>query len=66
MCAVCGFCGHNGSLYVLTNCRLFAKPGSLNHHVCQFCFNTQHRVKNCIIMLTFAKNLFQSCLQIVN
>ena len=36
MCAVCGFCGHNGSLYVFTNCSLFAKLGSLSHHVCQF------------------------------
>jgi hypothetical protein len=64
MCAVCGFCGHNGSWCVFTN--LFGKPGSLNHHVCQCGFGTQYRVKICIIVLAFAKNLFQNCLPIVN
>ena len=65
MYAVC-FCGHNGSLYVFTICSLFAKFGSLSHHACQFGFDTQYRVKICIVMLTFTKKLFQNCLQIVN
>ena len=66
MCAVCGFCGHIGSLYVFTNCSLFAKVGSLSYHVCQFGFDTQYRVKICLIILTFVEKLFQNCLQILN
>jgi hypothetical protein len=63
MCAACGFCG---SWYGFTNCSLFAKPGSLIQQVCQFGFDAKYRVKICIIVLAFAKNLFQNCLEIVN
>jgi hypothetical protein len=41
-------------------------PGSLNHHICQFAFGTQYRVQIYIIVLEFAKSLFQNCLPIVN
>ena len=52
--------------YVFTVCSHFAKLGSLIHHICQFGFDTQYRVKICIVVLTFAKKLFQNCLHIVN